>query len=532
LSQANNLPELIDDLLDPSAYPHPVEAVRLIQTHISYLLLTGGYVYKVKKPVDFGFLDYTTLEKRRHFCHEEVRLNRRLSPDVYLGVVEVRRDASGRHRVDQSAEGHVVEYAVKMRELPQEAALSHLLAAGKADAAVIERLAQLVAGFHQKAETNDEIASYGSLEKVKFSIDENFSQTAGYIGRTISADDYDRLKGYSEEFMRERAALFEERVSRGKIRDCHGDLHTQNVYLTEGHVYVLDGIEFNRRFRYLDTTADLAFLLMDLDYRGFPRYTNRLLNTYLQFTNDYHLLGLLDFYRVYRAYVRGKISSFELDMAELEPSRREEVARRAESYFKLARRYADRPSRPLLIATSGLIGSGKSYLARLVAGRIGAAVVRSDAVRKVLVGAAPTESMAAPYGAGIYSAEMTERVYEDMLTQARFGLEAGWPVVMDATYAKASQRAGVVRLAAEGGWPLVFVHCGCHDEVIMQRLIERAVRRGVSDAGPDLLERVRADFESPRENEGGRLICVNSAEPEEERVRAILQVAKSMGVSF
>jgi aminoglycoside phosphotransferase family enzyme/predicted kinase len=523
------LPRLVTDLLRPEAYPHPVREVSLIQTHISYLLLTGGYVYKVKKPVDFGFLDFTTLEKRRHFCGEEVRLNRRLSPDVYLGVVEIRRDASGRCAVE--GEGETVEYAVKMRELPQEAALSALLEAGKANEGMIERLAQLVAGFHLSAATDEEIAAYGRLEKVRFSIDENFAQTEGYIGRTIPGEGWRALKGYSDAFMEERSALFEERVSRAKIRDCHGDLHTQNVYFTDGQIYVLDGIEFNRRFRFLDTTADLAFLLMDLDFRGFPRYCNRLLNTYLQFTNDYHLLGLLDFYRVYRAYVRGKIASFEYDMPELEPARRNEVRERAAAYFRLAMGYAVRPARPLLVATTGLIGSGKSYIARRLAERLGAVVVRSDAVRKVLVGAAPTESMRAPYGAGIYGADMTGRVYEEMLSEARFGLEAGWPVVLDATYGRASQRAAVVGFAQREGWPLLFVHCGCRDEVIRERLLERAARRGVSDAGPELLDKVRSSFEQPEETGvTDRLVCLSNEQPEEERLGLILRALSRLGV--
>lgn len=529
MSQPSALPPAIDDLLRPEAYPHDVSGVRLLQTHISYLLLTGPFVYKLKKPVDFGFLDYTTLERRRHFCHEEVRLNRRLSPDVYLGVVEVRRDSSGRHAVE--GPGEVVEYAVKMVELPQEAALSRLLEAGRANEAMIERLAGLVAGFHLSAETSEEIAAYGKLERVRFSIDENFSQTEPYIGRTIAEDDWRALKAWSEIFMAERAALFGERVERGKIRDCHGDLHTQNVYFTDKRIYVLDGIEFNRRFRYLDTTADLAFLLMDLDFRGFPAFANRLLNTYLQFTSDYHLLRLLDFYRVYRAYVRGKIASFEFDMPTLEPSRKKAVRERAAAYFRLARAYSERPARPAVVATTGLIGSGKSYIARRVAERLGAVVVRSDAVRKVMIGAAPTESRRAPYGQGIYSADVTERVYGEMLRQARHALAAGLPVVLDATYSRSSQREGVARLAESGPWPLLFVHCGCRDEVIIERLLERAAKRGVSDAGPELLERVRSGFEPPEEPAlAGRLVCVSAEEPEEERVSRIAQALKAQGV--
>lgn len=530
MSAADGLPPIIDDLLRPEAYPHEVAAVRLMQTHISWLLLTGPYVYKLKKPVDFGFLDYTTLERRRHFCFEEVRLNRRLSPEVYLGVVEVRRDAGGRHSIE--GPGETVEYAVKMVELPQEAALSVLLSSGRATEAMIDRLGALVAGFHLAAETNEEIAAYGRLEKVRFSIDENFAQTEPYLGRTIERSDWEALKGWSERFMAERAHLFAERVALGRIRDCHGDLHTQNVYFEDERIHVLDGIEFNRRFRFLDTTADLAFLLMDLDFRGFPAYGLRLLNTYLQFTSDYHLLGLLDFYRVYRAYVRGKIASFEFDMAGLPPARREEVRSRAADYFALARRYIERPARPALIATSGLIGSGKSYLARRVAERLGAVVVRSDAVRKVLSGASPAESRRAPFGEGIYGPQMTERVYGEMLRQAAFALAAGMPVVLDATYSRAAQREGVIRLGREGGWPVVFVHCGCRDEVIVERLLERAAKRGVSDAGPELLERMRASFEEPQERElGARLVCVSSDEPEEVRVERVVGALRAQGVN-
>ncbi|MFH0810295.1 MAG: AAA family ATPase [Pseudomonadota bacterium] len=524
-----SLPPLVMDLLHPGAYPHAVEGVRLVQTHISYVLLTGGVVYKIKKPVNFGFLDYTTLEKRRYFCHEELRLNRRLSPEVYLEVVEIRRDASGRHHV--AGEGEVVEYAVAMRELPQDAALSARLAAGGATRDMIERLARLVAEFHLSAATNEEIASFGSLERVKFSIDENFSQTTGYIGRTMDQDDYAALKDYSGRFMAEKTPLFAERVALGKIRDCHGDLHTQNVYFTNDEIHVLDGIEFNRRFRFLDTTADLAFLLMDLDFRGFPGYANRLLNTYLQFTNDYHLLGLLDFYRTYRAYVWGKIASFEYDMPELERSRREEVRQRAGAYFRLARGYIGRRPKPPVLATVGVIGSGKSYMARRLAERLGAVVVRSDAVRKILAGASPTDSMRASYGAGIYGAGMTDQVYAEMLRQAGFATQAGWPVVLDATYGRAKQREAVARFAEQGGWSLLFVHCGCQDAVIMERLLERSAKQGVSDAGPELMERMRADFE-PLEEPAvtGRVVRVSDRDPENERMDSILRALEGLGV--
>jgi len=412
-------------------------------------------------------------------------LNRRLAPDVYLGVVEIKKKGD---TFTLGGQGEVVEVAVQMRQLPQEKALDRLLQKGEVGAGMMDELAEVIARFHNKAETDERITDFGKAGRIRISIEENFEQTQGYIGTTIPEKWFQQLRDYSYAFLDEEGEIFTERMKEGKIRNCHGDLHAQNVYFWD-QIYILDCIEFNERFRFIDVACDVAFLIMDLEYRGFMGLANRFLNTYLQHTGDYGLVGMLDFYKIYRAYVRGKIASFESSMEGLPHQQKEEARQKAESYFSLAYRYLKRGKRPILLATTGVIGSGKTHLARTLANLLEGVVIRSDAVRKAIAGVEVTEHRYEPFGKGIYSEAFTKKVYDQLLVEARGILAAGLPVILDASFSKGWQREKVAAFAQANGCPFLFIQTLCRKEAILKRLQDRESRgRDISDARADLME--------------------------------------------
>ncbi len=493
--------DFIKELLTPEAYPHPVNQIELIQTHISWVFLTGNFVYKIKKPVNFGFLDFTTLERRRHFCQEELRLNKRLSPEIYLDVIPIVK--KGKHYF-VGGEGEVVDYAVKMKQLPQETCLISLLENKQLTPKIMDKLTYLMASFYRDAETNAEITSYGTPEKIMINIKENFDQTAPYVGKTIEKKIYDALKGYSFRFLEEKREIFLNRIKTGKIRDGHGDFHCANIYWHNGKIYVLDCIEFNTRFRYADVAADVAFLLMDLDFRKASSFGNRFLNTFLTYTNDFELLEVNDFYKIYRAYVRGKIASFETGLSEIPEAQRQQALERAKAYFNLAYKYLTSSKRPFILATTGLIGSGKSTLATQLAPEINAVVIRSDALRKHLASLRPDEHVYAPFGQGLYSPQMTAKVYKELFRLAQKVLALELPVILDASFSKRASRQVVKELAQTANCPHFFLYCQCPEDILKQRLQQRQSHgEDVSDAHFDLLEAFKRDFDPllPEENQ-------------------------------
>ena len=487
-----DLPPLIRAMLSPSFYPHRPKRVELLQTHISYVFLTGELVYKVKKPVDFGFLDFTTLEKRRHFSEEELRLNRRLSPEIYLEVTEIKEEDG---RFSLGGEGETVEVAVVMKQLPASRNMERLLEEGKVTEGMVDELASLIASFHRSARTDPYISSFGEAEKVAVSIVENFEQTSSFIGVTIPKEWYEELRDYSYGFLEERKGLFSRRVAEGRVREGHGDLHTQNVYFVD-KIYVLDCIEFNERFRFLDVANDIAFLLMDLEHKGAWEVANRFLNSYLAESGDYGLISLLRFYKIYRAYVRGKVIGFETRMEDIPIEQRERAKERARGYFALSYRYLTEGRRPFLLATTGVIGSGKSYLSLKLAPKLGAVVIRSDALRKALAGLSPRQKCHEPFLQGIYYPEMTERVYEEMVRQAREILEEGIPVILDGSFSKREQRRKVLELASEGNYPYLFLHTQCPLPLIEERL---RGREDISDGRLEILPSHLNSYEPPEE---------------------------------
>ena len=517
----NVLMDVIDFLSKPEAYPHPVKQIKLIQTHISWVFLTGEFVYKIKKPVDFGFLDFTTLEKRHFFCKEEIKLNRRFSPEIYLSVVPIVK-RNNAFFID--GEGKIVDYAVKMKQLPQTACVTHLLEKDKITPTIMQAIAKKMADFYLKAETNREIATYGLPEKIEINIKENFDQTASYTSRTIPEKIYNALKEYSFSFLEKEKDRFLKRITAGQIKDGHGDFHCANIYWHQGKAYILDCIEFNKRFRYADVAADVAFLLMDLDFRQASFWGNNFLNTFLAQTNDFSLLGVLTFYKIYRAYVRGKIKSFETDMQGISTAQKEAATRQARVYFELAYSYLSQPCSPRILAVTGLLGSGKTTLALALAARLGAIVIRSDAVRKHLVGAKPDTHLYAPFGKGVYTKEMTERVYESLISLAEEILGYGFPVILDASFNKEIYREKVRALSQKMGCPYLFLYCQCEEEIIKNRLQQRQKKgEDISDAYLGLFETFKKSFEPLRDE---NKIIVDTGQPIERTIQEIMNVLK------
>jgi len=336
------LPSTVKALLEPRAYPHKPQKIGLVQTQMSFILLTGEYVYKIKKPVNLGYLDYTTLEKRHFFCQQELELNRRLCPDAYLAVVPITMSLRGAKRRSNllriEGQGKAIEYAVKMKQLPQDRMMDVLLPRGQVTPEMVARVAEKLVGFHQRAETNQKIAAFGGLDVIRHNCDENFAQTEKYIGTSITAEEYQHIKNYTNNFVDSNAGLFDKRVREGKIRDCHGDLHAAHVCFT-GDICIYDCIEFNDRFRYSDVASEVAFLAMDLDRYQQAGLSRHLVNTYVGLSHDEGLLKLLDFYKCYRAYVRGKVESFKLDDPYIPEEEKAKLLTVAQSYFQLAESY-------------------------------------------------------------------------------------------------------------------------------------------------------------------------------------------------
>jgi len=329
------LPSTVEALLKPQAYPRRPEKVELVQTQMSFIFLGGEYVYKIKKPVNLGYLDYTTLEKRHFFCEQEVRLNRRLCPSVYLAVVPVVEEKGGL-RIE--GRGKAIEYAVKMKQLPQDRMMDVLLPRGQVTPEMVGRVGEKLVSFHQKAETNQEIAAFGGLDVIRGNCDENFAQTEKYIGLTIFRGKYEGIKGYTDDFIKSNARLFGKRVREGRIKDCHGDLHAAHVCFTDD-ICIYDCIEFNDRFRYCDVASEIAFLAMDLDRYQRVDLSRHLVNTYVKLSHDTEILSLLGFYKCYRAYVRGKVESFKLDDPLISQDEKTRALESARGYFRLAESY-------------------------------------------------------------------------------------------------------------------------------------------------------------------------------------------------
>lgn len=522
------LEELIDSLSQPRAYPHRAGKVELVQTHLSLVFLAGDRVYKVKKPIDLGFADYSTLDRRRRYCEAEVRLNRRLAPGIYLGVVPITRTADGSLRV--AGDGCPIEFAVEMRRLPADRMLDRLLAAGEIDNQQMEALAELLVRFHAGAATGPGVDEHGTPEAVAFNVGENFEQTVAFAAppgsegaagaRGLSPLLHRFLQTRANGFLTAERDLIERRVRDGRIREGHGDLHAGNICFTDEGIVVYDCIEFAARLRCGDVACDLAFLAMNLDQQGSRGFSRYLVRHYAHLGGDVELERLIGFYKTYRAIVRAKVASFAAVEAELAPAERERKRLEAMRYFHLAAAY-ELPT--VLMLTCGLPASGKSTVARHLTEPFEAVLLRSDLRRKQLAGLAPTHHAGTRFGAGIYTPAMTDRVYRSLLADAGDALRAGRSVVVDASFSLAAHREPFAELARAAGAPLVVVETVAPEQAIRTRMAARQQRLGeVSDADFQVYLAMRDLFESPAELHGSQVLRAGPDEAgEETTARAI-----------
>jgi aminoglycoside phosphotransferase family enzyme/predicted kinase len=463
---------LIQALTDAAVYDHPTAEIAVLQTHISWVVLTGPYAYKLKKPVDLGFVNFSTLAKRRFFCQEELRLNRRLAPHLYLEVVPI---YGSPERPRFQGEGSPIEYAVKMRQFGQDRLLSHVLAAGRLQAAHIDRLVQEVSAFHARIDTAAPASRFGTPEAIYQPVRENLQHLFDAIDDPVRQTHANALERWCRHTFFARHDDFAARKRDGFVRECHGDMHLGNMILQDDEVIIFDCIEFNDNLRWIDVASEVAFLAMDLEDRGRSDLAHRFVNGYLEATGDYGMPLLLPFYLTYRAMVRAKVAALRLGQGDMSPQETAQVRQEFGSYVDLAVRYT-RPAQPRLLITYGVSGSGKTHGTQGLIEATGAIRLRSDVERKRLFGLAPLERSTDRNVPDLYTSEATRRTYEQLARLAVLVVRAGFTVVVDATFLQQAQREVFRRLATRLGVPFTILDFRARDETLQHRVARRSTR--------------------------------------------------------
>ncbi|WP_010487666.1 bifunctional aminoglycoside phosphotransferase/ATP-binding protein [Pseudomonas sp. S9] len=496
---------LIEALQNPALYPHPVGSFQVIETHISWVLLTGEYAYKIKKPVNFGFLDFTQLSDREHFCGEELRLNQRLTEGLYLEVIPVCGSVEAPNLAN---DGPVIEYALKMRQFPQDQLLSEVQARGELSEAHIDELAEKIAQFHLSAPQVAQDHDLGTPEAVMTPVLQNFEQARPMLSEKADLEQLDALQAWAETSYERLKPLLAKRKADGFIRECHGDIHLGNIAILDGHVTLFDCIEFNQPFRMTDVMADVGFLVMDLEDRGLKCLARRFVSKWLEYTGDYASLELLNFYKAYRAMVRGKVSLFRLGQ-EQSAVQRKVILRQYRKYAALAESYSSIPSRFLAI-THGVSAVGKSQVAMRMVEALGAIRLRSDVERKRLFGE-QSEAQKGQQDQGIYDQDSSIATYRRLHEIADAALHAGFPVVIDATYLKLEQRQAAMQVAEQTGVPFLILSCNAPTEVIAGWLKHRQQEaKDPSDATMQVIEAQLANREALTATERVNEQCIET----------------------
>ncbi|WP_126454702.1 AAA family ATPase [Sulfuriflexus mobilis] len=492
-------PALIRSMMQPALYGAPVEKCQLIETHISWVILTGPYAYKIKKPVNLGFLDFSTLEKRHLYCDEEVRLNRRLAADIYLEVVPITGSAE---QPCLAGKGEVIEYAVKMLEFPQQIQLDRLLDAGGLQGRHIDAIATMIADFHNNIAVADKSMVYGSPERILKPVVENFTHIREQLGQQLEtyacSPILDALQQWSEKSFRDLRPLFAARKDGGYIRECHGDLHLRNLAWIADAPLAFDCIEFNPDLRWIDVISEVAFLTMDLQARQQPGLAQRFLNAYLEKTGDYAGVRVLPFYLLYRAMVRAKVDAIRACQAGITDEEKAEAEEGLADYLRLGQS-SIQPRSPRLMITRGMSASGKTSLTQPLLEALAALRIRSDVERKRLFGIEAEQAAHAETGAGIYTAEATQRTYNKLAELAGDVIDAGYPVIIDATFQKYEQRERFRQLAEAKKVPYVILEFTASAETLRQRIVSR--EKGASDADLAVLEQQMKHWQPLRDDE-------------------------------
>lgn len=506
---------LIGTMLNPAFYPKKPSEVTHVETHISHIFFAGDLVYKIKKPVRFSFLDYSTLRKRKYFLQEEIRLNRRLAPSVYLGILPVSRD---NHSWQLGSEAHPVEYTLVMRRLPARRMLDFLLDRDLVTPPMMGSIAEVLAPFHAQAETGAKVRANGHPKVIRKQWEENLADIESLVGQLLEAEAFERLKDFGLRFLNEHRDLFLRRLREGRIREAHGDLHCEHICFAPEGIQIFDCVEFNPRLRCCDVASEVAFLMMDLECRGAGGLAQNFLARYMELTEDREIPLLLPFYQCYRALVRGKVATLQPDG----------TSRQAARYFDLATRILWQEFKPFLVLLCGLTGSGKSTLAAELSRRLGLPVIHSDATRKALAGTL-TRQDRLPYGEGIYSPSMTERTYARMAEEAEGLISTGRGAILDATFQSQAQRARILSLAAKYQIPLALIHCQSSEEVAQERLKRREEEgRDLSDGRWEIYLQQKADFEPIQEATAKIYLPLDTEAPPELLVRRVERFLHSL----
>ena len=500
---SNSNPTLIKALFDADAYPHDVASVRLIETHISWVFLTGQYAYKIKKPVNFGFLDFSTLEKRRFYCQEELRLNQRLAKDWYLDVVPITGNPD---HPKMNGKGAAIEYAVKMRQFPSAQTLTESAESGQLGAGEIDQITEIVVDFHDGIEKADALSPYGDSHGIKHWFDENFDHIKPLLDDKQQLLQLEVIKAWSQDEWANKALLMQQRRQQGYVRECHGDLHLGNMTLINGRVVLFDCIEFNPMLRWIDVVSEVAFLVMDLVHLGYDGYAYRFLNRYLQHTGDYHGLALLRYYLVYRALVRAKVVLLRVAQnpdAVICAQARSEYA----IFANLAERFT-KANRTVLIITHGFSGSGKSTYASQLAEQIGAMQIRSDLERKRLFGYSAQATTNSGIDSGVYTKEAGEKTYNHLAELAKVVLDAGFSVIIDAAFLKSGQRDLFRQLANECKVKFTIIAFQATEETLCERIRQR--QNDVSEATVNVLYQQQQTAEPLSSSEQAHAVKVDT----------------------
>lgn len=494
--------EIVSFLSNPKNYNYSVDTVTVVQTHISYVFIAKPYVYKLKKPVDFGFLNFVSFEDRKFYTFEEYRLNSRISPEIYIGVVAVVKYGNSFKLVEDGNfdESSVVAYCVKMKYIDDVYSLKYMLKKGL-DTQLLSLIAQKIYSFHKNADNTEGLQGFGGIKEISKNSLENFDQIEKYIWAIVTADEYNFMRKWTEDFITHNTPLFENRNTSGFVRDCHGDLHCEHIYYKDSAIIILDCIEFNKRFRYIDTISDIAFLLMDLDVNGKKEESNRLCAQYIQLSGDYDGVQLLPFYKAYRAMVRAKINSFQSDNEGLSKNEKDGFVQKASQYFQLAKQYMQRSGKGMVYNVFGNIGSGKSTIAMELAAITGGIVINSDAVRKKLAGLEIYENAKAKAGEGIYTPEMTEKVYATMKEKALAIAQRGVPVILDGTFYSKELRREFYQFFKDRGFDVHLIYADCSEDELVRRIEKRQRDASISDANVEIFMQLKDRFEKPGDDE-------------------------------
>ncbi|QDU82404.1 Phosphotransferase enzyme family protein [Polystyrenella longa] len=497
----------------------------MMETHISWILLTGEFVYKFKKPVDLGFVDFTSLEKRKFYCEEELRLNSRFTEGLYLEVVCFTGPVEAPLI---NGPGDPLDYAVKMSQFPQESLLSHLVEQGKLQPEHIDRLAKTVANFHQQVNVADEKSPFGNLARIKEPVDENFRQLFSSMNNEAeSKSRLEKLHSWSKKEHARLTSRFLKRKQDGFVRECHGDMHLGNMILWNGKVTLFDCIEFNESFRWIDVLSEVAFCVMDLMYRGHSELGHRFLNQYLEWTGDYSGMDLFPYYLAYRAMVRAKVAGIRGQQPGLTESERLKVRQESLGYLQLAEQFASK-TQPVLMITHGFSGSGKTYGSQKLVDGLGAIRIRSDVERKRLHGLEQHESSQSAPGSDLYSTKATDRTYRVLEELAQILIEAGKGVIVDATFLKFDRRDQFRQLARQLQVPFRILDFAAPDNILKDRIMQRnATQQDASEADLEVLQLQRQAAEPLRLQEISEVIRLGDSDTFSAAISSITQLVEN-----